>query len=134
VFLGEYQHSLDAKGRVVLPARWRSLVGEGCVLTIGPDTCLQGFTKLGWDGVAERLATLRIAEPGRRDAIRRVFALAHFDTPDPQGRILVPEPLRQAAGLDREIAVVGQHDHFEVWGWDAWQSRVGTQSVDDLPF
>lgn len=133
MFLGEYQHSLDAKGRVVLPARWRSSLGEGCVLTVGPDRCLQGFTRQGWDGVAQRLSALRISEPGRRDAVRRVFSLAHADEPDPQGRILIPEPLREAARLGREVAVVGQHDHFEIWDREAWRTRIATQDVDDLP-
>ena len=123
MFLGEFQHSLDAKGRIILPSRFRARLESGLVMTRGLDGCLWIMTQEGWNRLAERLSATSIADPRARNFARFVFSGANDDRPDRQGRISVPEPLRRHAGLEREVVVMGAGERIEIWAPDRWEQK-----------
>lgn len=128
MFLGTYTPSLDDKGRLILPARFREELARGLVITKGQERCLTVWTAVGFAEVADRmrLAAGQAASPeaviGRsaRDYHRVFFASAYDCVPDSQGRIVVPPPLREYAGLTRECVVIGADTRLEIWGAAAW--------------
>ena len=123
MFLGEFQHTLDAKGRVILPARYREALEEGAVMT-KVDGALAVYPRNDWEEVARRIQE-RAREGGtQRQAARAYFAGAAEVTPDRQGRIAVPQQLRTYAGLERDVVVVGVFDRLEVWDAQRWRERL----------
>ncbi|MCY2960736.1 MAG: cell division/cell wall cluster transcriptional repressor MraZ [Planctomycetota bacterium] len=132
VFHGESVHTLDTKFRLVVPKRISDHLGRGdegqqiCVLTRGQDRCIYLFSKEGFERAMSslRLAAFDGEEPR---AVRRVFLASTFELElDGSGRVLVPEKLRPQLGDERELAVIGNHDHAEIWGkqaWDQYQAR-----------
>jgi MraZ protein len=124
VFLGEYQHSLDAKGRIILPSRFRAQLEPGLVLTRGLDGCLWLMSLEGWNRFTERLTErVSLADPRGRDIQRFFFSGASEDRPDKQGRISVPEPLRTHAALERDVTVMGTGNWIEIWNPQRWSQR-----------
>ncbi len=121
MFLGEYRHGIDAKGRMFLPARYRSFFGTGAVLTRGLEPCLYLFTLPEWRRVAERISQLPLTAPEAREWRRFFFGGAFEVIPDEQGRILIPASLRAYAGLENQAVIVGVHTHLEIWSPLAWQ-------------
>jgi len=121
MFLGEFQHSLDAKGRVILPARFREQLEGGAVMTVGVDGALFVYTPCDFERVATKLQSVRERGTREREAARAFFAGASEFTPDKQGRVAIPQNLRQLARLEREVVVAGGFDHIEIW--DAQQFR-----------
>ncbi len=131
MFLGEYEHSLDAKGRLAIPARFRALLGEGAVMSRGFDGCLVIYPADVWRTVAEKLDTLTTTQEAARLAKRFVFAGASECEFDRQGRILVPAFLRTYAALAESAAVVGQYSRIEVWDvarWGEMSARAEAES------
>jgi MraZ protein len=124
VFLGEYQHSLDAKGRIILPSKIRSDLESGLIITRAPDGCLWVMAKADFNVWADRLRErARMGDPRWRDVLRFIFSGAHEDRPDRQGRISVPEHLREHAGLEREVTIAGADDRIEIWKRERWEER-----------
>jgi MraZ protein len=123
VFLGEYQHSLDAKGRIILPSRFRARLESGLVITRGLDGCLWVMPQEGWNRLAERLSETSIADPRARNFARFVFSGASEVRPDRQGRLFVAEHLRKHAGLERDVVVMGAGDRIEIWSPERWERR-----------
>jgi len=121
VFLGEYEHSLDVKGRLAIPARFRALLGEGAVITRGFDPCLIIYPPDVWRTFAERLDSLSVAQMAARSIQRFVFSGATECEFDRQGRVLVPAFLRGYAGLSESAVVVGQYSRIEIWDNRRWQ-------------
>ena len=119
LFLGEYQHSLDAKGRVILPARFRDQLGEHAYVTSEQDGCLALWTPEEFEVKAAEVKER--ARRGQRDVARVFFSGTVEASPDRQGRIAIPPGLREFAGLEREVVVVGLHDHVEIWDAGAWR-------------
>lgn len=121
VFLGEYFHTLDGKGRVVMPSSFRRRLEEGCVITKGQDGQLVIFPVGVFNQKAEEVLG-QVQDKGGRRFSRTVFGGADLQTPDKTGRVLVKPDLRQYAGveLSSEIAVVGVFDHVELWEKDQW--------------
>jgi MraZ protein len=115
MFLGEFEHSLDAKGRVILPVRFRSQLEAGAVMARSLDRCLAVYPVAEFDRLARKLRDARERGPLERQAARAMFAGAVEITPDKQGRVAVPPHLREYAGLDREVVVSGNYDHIEIW-------------------
>jgi MraZ protein len=125
VFLGEYEHSLDTKGRLVLPRKFRDvLADEPCVVTKGQDDCLYVFSLEQFQHEAAKVQRIpRTVRRGRQ--YTRAFGAGALDqVPDKQGRIQLPEKLRQFAGLDKDVVVVGALDHIEIWSTDAWSAEA----------
>ncbi len=121
MFLGEYQHSLDDKGRVVMPSKFRDALKPGCVITKGQERCLFVFPQDRWDAEVERVMALPRTNRRNRNFARSFFAGASDQTLDKQGRIGVPPSLRDYAGLDKDVTVVGVADRIELWDATQWQ-------------
>lgn len=121
MFLGEYEHSLDVKGRLAIPARYRALLGEGAVIARAFDGCLVIYPADVWRSVAERLDHLTATQEAARMAKRFVFSGATECEFDRQGRVLVPAFLRGYADLTETVVVVGQYSRIEIWDRNRWK-------------
>jgi MraZ protein len=125
MLLGEYEHTLDDKNRLTLPARFRQAFVEGIVVTRGMDGCLFAYTREAWDSmVGSRLATLNtLSKEGRR--MQRFFFSGATETElDKQGRVGLPSALLEHAKLGRDVVVAGVHDHLEIWDRAAWRLEL----------
>ncbi|MEX1008211.1 MAG: division/cell wall cluster transcriptional repressor MraZ [Acidimicrobiia bacterium] len=138
MFLGEFQHSLDTKGRVILPARYRDQLAEGAYVTKGRGGCLSVFTQEDFEEVASQVRDQSKRGAKELNAARVFFSGAQEVKPDKQGRVALPQNLREYAGLSREVVVAGVFSRIEIWDRDRWLEldRVGAQALtdsDDLP-
>lgn len=132
MFLGEYTHTIDDKGRLTIPAKFRGLLASGLVVTRGFDQNLMLFPVDGWQELAQRIATRPLADEDMRMFRRRVFSGAIDLTPDRQGRVLLPTYLREFAGINGEVVITGMFHYLELWGSEAWASvRQSVESNDD---
>ena len=122
MFTGEYRHTVDGKGRLAVPSRFRAQLEAGVVVSRWLDDCLAIHTREGWDALAEKVAGLPITDGNARRFSRFIFAGASETTLDGQGRVLVPGYLRETAGLEADAVVVGARDHAEIWSPDRWES------------
>jgi len=125
MLLGEYEHTLDDKNRLTLPARFRQAFVEGIVVTRGMDGCLFAYTREAWETmVGSRLATLNtLSKEGRR--MQRFFFSGATETElDKQGRVGLPAALLEHAKLGRDVVVAGVHDHLEIWDRAAWRLEL----------
>ena len=131
MFLGEFQHTLDPKGRVILPAAFREPLTEGLVMTVGLDNCLTVHPVADWQRVVAGLRKLRSTDRRERSFARMMTASAHPDTPDRQGRITIPARLRDYASLGKDITVVGADSRVELWDTTAWDA-YRDQAIQDF--
>ncbi|MDP9023718.1 MAG: division/cell wall cluster transcriptional repressor MraZ [Actinomycetota bacterium] len=122
MFLGEHQHTLDAKGRVILPARFRDRLAGGLVFVPGQDRCIDIYPAATFERRVEELRALPRDDQRARAYLRVFLAGAHQDSPDGQGRVTVPGRLRDYAGLDRDLTIVGADEKVEVWDRGAWET------------
>ncbi len=122
MFIGEYSHNLDDKGRLAIPVKFRHDLAEGAVVTRGLDACLFLYTKAEWNKLAEKLASLPFSQAKARAFSRLMLAGAMDVEIDKQGRIILPEYLRQFAQLKKEVVVAGLYNRLELWDSNAWQS------------
>ena len=120
MFTGEFRHTVDDKGRLAVPARFRAQLEGGAVVSRWIDGCLAIHTRTGWDALAARVAGLPITDAGARLFQRQIFGGALEAELDRQGRVLLPAYLREEAGLREEALVVGARDHAEIWAPDRW--------------
>jgi MraZ protein len=127
VFLGTHAPRLDEKGRLFLPAKFRDELAEGLVITKGQERCLYVFPTAEFGRLTEALRTSPVTNRGLRDYSRVFFASASDDTPDRQGRITIPAPLREYAGLTRDCAVIGANTRVEIWDAAAWETYLAEQ-------
>ena len=125
MFFGEYEHTIDEKNRLTLPARFRDALAGGVVLTRGLDECLDVFARPDWNALVEaRLAPLDPFSKEARELKRFFFSAAADADLDKQGRVLVPPALHRHARLGREVVVAGVHDHLEIWDRAAWHAQL----------
>ncbi len=128
MFIGEYQHGLDDKGRLALPVKFRPQLAKGVVITRGVDGCLVAYPKAEWTVLAQKLAALSVAQANTRAFARLLLAGAMDMVPDKQGRVTVPEYLRQYAGIAKNVVVAGLYNRMEIWDATAWAAyRKGTE-------
>lgn len=121
MFIGEYNHNLDEKGRLAVPVKFRALLKGGAVVTRGLDNCLFLYPKKAWQKVAEKLASMpSISNPAARAYARATLGGAVDVDFDNQGRIILPEYLRNFAALNKKAVVVGLYDKLEIWDEDNW--------------
>jgi transcriptional regulator MraZ len=134
MLLGEYEHTLDPKGRLAIPAKFRAALGDGAVVTPGLDGCLTVYPKKEWEKLAEKLAALPINEPNARSFSRQIFSGAADIESDKQNRILLPLRLRQYANLTGSALVVGNYNRIEIWNKEAWReySQNATDNFSDI--
>lgn len=121
MFIGEYSHNLDDKGRLAVPKKFRQALSQGAVVTRGLDNCLFLYTKKEWKVLAEKLASLPFAQANTRAFARLMLAGAMDVAVDKQGRIVLPEYLRTYAGLSKETVVAGLYNRLELWDATAWR-------------
>lgn len=132
MFIGEYQHNLDDKGRIAIPAKFRKKLSDGAIVTRGLDHCLFVLTKKDWEVLAKKLIALPLAQANSRAFVRLMLAGATDCEVDRQGRILIPEYLRAYAGLDKEAVVAGLYNRIEIWNASAWKIyKEKTESASD---
>ncbi len=131
MFLGEFSHTLDDKGRLTIPAKFRDELAGGLVVTRGIDRCLSVFPHQGWQNLAERIAQLPLTQRSARDFGRLIFSGAADFIPDRQGRVLIPQGLREYAQLDSEAIIIGLYDRLEIWNPNNW-ANVKT-AVEENP-
>lgn len=124
MFLGTYTPRLDDKGRLILPAKYRDELSEGLVLTRGQERCIYVFSTDQFAAVHEQMRQAPLTSRQARDYIRVFLSGASDETPDKQGRITIPPTLREYAGLDREITVIGAGDRAEIWDSAAWNAYL----------
>ncbi|MDX6482128.1 MAG: transcriptional regulator MraZ [Gaiellaceae bacterium] len=125
MLLGEYEHTLDDKNRLTLPAKFRRAFEDGCVVSRGFDGCLSAWTPEGWDNYrGSTLATLNLLSREQRQLHRYLLSGATDTTPDKQGRVLIPPTLLDHAKLGRDVVVAGVNDHLEIWDRDAWRREL----------
>ncbi|MCR4605020.1 MAG: division/cell wall cluster transcriptional repressor MraZ [Eubacterium sp.] len=131
MFMGTFEHSLDAKGRVIIPAKLRDELGSSFVATMGMDGCLYAYPMNEWAGFLEKLEKL----PGSKDArtLQRMF-LANAATVDvdKQGRALIPTSLREKAGLDKDIVFIGVLSKIEVWSKERYEGASDAGDMDEI--
>ncbi len=120
MFLGEFDHTIDDKGRVAVPARFREELSEGLILTRGFDKCLQAFPRPVWQNLAQRVSALSMGSDEARQLRRLLFASAAEVEVDRQGRILIPQNLREYAGLAEQVVIAGMDAYFELWSNGRW--------------
>jgi MraZ protein len=123
MFLGEFQHALDAKGRVILPAKFRDQLESGGFVTSEVDGCLAIWTTEEFQVKAADIKERGRTGPAGRDQLRAFFSGAVEATPDRQGRIAIPQALREFASLERDVVVAGMFDHLEIWDAEAWRAK-----------
>ena len=129
MFLGEFSHTIDDKGRLTLPSKFRAELAGGLVVTRGIDKCLFVFPQGGWIDLANKVSNLPLTESQAREFRRLLFSGASDDVPDKQGRVLLPQYLREYAGLNSEVIVAGLNTHLELWNPTAWtEARKGFES------
>lgn len=131
MFIGEYSHNLDEKGRVAVPKKFRLDLKQGAIVTRGLDNCLFLYTKKEWQKLAEKLANLPFAQANTRAFARLMLAGAMDMTIDKQGRIILPDYLRQYAGLKKEITVAGLYSRLELWDaakWNEYKKKTEAKS------
>ena len=124
MFLGQFQHNLDDKGRLMIPARYRDLLAAGAYITQGFDKCLMVMTDAYFNEVYERINSMNMADSTARMLRRLILSNAYPVEVDKVGRILVPQNLRQVIALESEAIVAGQGEYFEVWTPAAWNEQV----------
>ena len=121
MFMGEYLHTIDDKGRITIPAKFREDLGERFKVTKGLDNCLFVFPQSEWLNFEEKLKTLPISRPEARKFVRSFYACAAECEIDKQGRILLPAPLKQHARLEKDAVVVGVMNRVEIWSQSLWE-------------
>ena len=124
MFMGEYQHTLDTKGRLSVRAKFREDLGAGAVLTRGLDHCLFLFPMDEWRVLEEKLKTLPLTKAGARQFVRFLFSGATECELDKQGRLIVPQNLRDYAKIQKDAVVIGVSNRIEIWSKETWEAYV----------
>ncbi len=129
--MGEYKHNLDTKGRIIVPSKFRELLDEQFVITRGLDRCLFAYTQDEWGRIEEKLKTLPLTKKDARKFTRLFFSGATNVEIDKQGRINIPQNLREYAGLSKDCTVIGVSSRIEIWDSAAWEDFY-TESEDNF--
>lgn len=132
MFMGEYNHTIDVKGRLIIPAKFREVLGDEFVVTKGMDGCLFVFDNSEWQVFAEKLRSLPMIDKEVRQFTRFFLAGAASVEVDKQGRILLPSVLRDFAGITKDTVLIGVGSRIEIWSKDRWEGTVTYQDMDEI--
>lgn len=124
MFLGQYHHNIDSKGRLTIPARFRELLDVGAYISQGFDRSLMVLTAPSFESISHRVNQMSMTDPAVRQLRRLIFSTADRLEVDRAGRILIPQFLRETAKLDGEAVVVGVGNYFEIWSPDVWEQQL----------
>ena len=129
MLIGEYEHSLDAKGRLIMPSKLRESIGEKFIVTKGLDGCLFGFSKQEWTNFEEKLKTLPLTNKNARDFVRFFLSGATECEIDKQGRFLVVANLRQYASMEKDVVIIGVGTRIEIWDKKKWEEYNSEENI-----
>lgn len=129
MFIGEHQHSLDEKGRIIIPSKFRADLGLEFVMTKGLDNCLFVYPKSEWEILEEKLKTLPLTNKDARAFVRFFFSGASESTLDKQGRVLIPANLREHSRLDKDAVIIGVSTRIEIWSKDYWDNYIDEDNL-----
>lgn len=129
MLIGEYEHSLDAKGRLIMPAKIREDIGEKFIITKGLDGCLFGFSQNEWNNFEEKLKTLPLTNKNARDFVRFFLSGAIECEIDKQGRFLIASNLREYATMEKEVIIIGVGTRIEIWNKDKWKIYNSDENI-----
>jgi len=129
-FIGEFQHTVDGKGRLIVPAKFREGLGDTFVVTKGLDKCLFAYPMNHWNVLVDKLTALPFTDPNARAFVRFFFSGASECEVDKQGRILLPANLREHAVLDKDVVLVGVSNRVEIWSKDVWEEYSKEMAED----
>ena len=129
MLIGEYEHSLDAKGRLIMPAKLREDIGEKFIVTKGLDGCLFGFSQTEWNNFEDKLKTLPLTNKNARDFVRFFLSGAIECEIDKQGRFLIASNLREYAELEKEAVIIGVGTRIEIWNKDKWKAYNSEENL-----
>ncbi len=129
LFIGEYQHNIDAKGRIIIPSKFREELGDSFVVTKGLDNCLFIYSKDEWSNFEAKLRTLPLTNKNARTFARFFFSGATEGEIDKQGRTLIPANLRTHASLDKDIVVIGVSTRVEIWSKNNWEEYNSDDNI-----
>ena len=130
VFTGEYQHTLDQKSRVIIPAKFREGLGDTFMITRGLDRCIFVYHLKEWERVEQKVKELPMTRRDVRAFTRYFFSGAAEVEIDRQGRVLLPQSLREYAAIEKEVMVIGVSNRVEVWGAEAWKEYTSAENLD----
>lgn len=130
MFMGEYRHSIDPKGRLIIPSKFREELGESFIVTKGLDQCLFVYTEYEWNNFTRKLKTLPLAKKDARKFTRFFLAGALEAQLDKQGRILIPANLREYANISKEVITIGVSDRIEIWSKENWEQYYDEDDFD----
>ena len=129
MLIGEYEHSLDVKGRLILPAKIREDMGDKFIVTKGLDGCLFGFSQNEWTNFEEKLKTLPLTNKNARDFVRFFLSGATECEIDKQGRLLITSNLREYATLEKDAIIIGVGTRIEIWNREKWKSYNSDENI-----
>ena len=132
MLIGEYEHTIDAKGRLSMPSKLRRDMGEAFIVTKGLDGCLFAFSQDEWKNFETKLKALPLSDKNARNFVRFFLAGATECEIDKQGRFLIPGNLREAAKLEKEAVIIGVGTRLEIWNKDIWNSKDEEISADEI--
>jgi len=132
VFIGEYSHSIDAKGRLTVPAKFREQLGDNFVVTGGLDGCLFIYTMEDWKAFEEKIQALPLTNPNARKFSRFFLASANEGEFDKQGRVLIPQKLRDMAGLSKDVILAGVGSRIEIWNVETWNNISHYDDMEEI--
>ncbi len=132
MFMGEYSHTIDSKGRLIVPSKFRESLGDEFVVTKGLDGCLFVYSQEEWTNIEEKFKQVSLTTKDARKFSRFFFAGAATVEVDKQGRILLPSVLREFAGLEKDIVSVGVLSRIEIWSKDKWQESNEYDDMDEI--
>ncbi|MCX7589595.1 MAG: division/cell wall cluster transcriptional repressor MraZ [bacterium] len=121
MLIGEYNHNMDSKGRIAIPAKFREDLGAGAIITRGLDNCLFVFSTKEWESLIQKLMSLPLSQANSRAFVRLMLAGAKDAEFDAQGRILIPDYLRKYAGIKKGVIITGLYNRIEIWDEEKWQ-------------
>lgn len=129
MLIGEYSHSLDVKGRLIMPAKLREDMGEKFIITTGLDGCLFGFSVIEWQKFEDKLKTLPITNKNARNFVRFFLSGATECELDKQGRFLIASKLREVANLDKDVTIIGAGTRIEIWNTKKWEEQTSAENL-----
>ena len=130
--MGEYNHTIDAKGRLISPSKFREALGEEFVVTKGLDGCLFVYDNKEWSAFEEKLKSLPLTNKDARQFVRFFLAGATLAEVDKQGRILIPGVLREFAALEKEVVLIGVASRVEIWSKERWEQEASYDDVEEI--
>ncbi len=134
MFIGQYYHNIDEKNRIIIPAKFRSKIGENAVITLGYDKCLSIYTENEWEKLQEKLLELKDNHADHRKHVRMIAGSACDCICDSHGRVILPQTLIDKIDIKKEIVIVGNLDHIEIWAKEKWEQYYADacDSFDEL--